>query len=61
MKPKLDELELSNLEFSIKNINIKIKRLGKIVYGLKDESVLLKEKIIHLIKEVKNLLGYVII
>ena len=73
LKAKVDELaqlekeynnanrELSNLEFSIKNINIKMKRAGKLVNGLKDEGVRWKEKIIQLSREAKNLLANVII
>jgi dynein heavy chain len=53
--------KLNDLAYSIKMINIKMVRAGKLVDGLKDEGVRWKEKIIELSKEAKNLLANVII
>ena len=53
--------KLSDLEHSIKTINIKMVRAGKLVDGLKDEGIRWKEKIVELSKESKNLLANVII
>ena len=53
--------KLSDLEHSIKTINIKMVRAGKLVDGLKDEGIRWKEKIVELTKESKNLLANVII
>ena len=53
--------KLSDLEYSIKTINIKMVRAGKLVDGLKDEGIRWKDKIVELSKESKNLLANVII
>jgi hypothetical protein len=53
--------KLSDLEHSIKTINIKMVRAGKLVDGLKDEGIRWKDKIVELTKESKNLLANVII
>jgi dynein heavy chain len=53
--------KLNDLERSIKLINVKMVRAGKLVDGLKDEGIRWKEKIVELTKESKNLLANVII
>ena len=53
--------KLSDLEHSIKTINIKMVRAGKLVDGLKDEGIRWKDKIVELSRESKNLLANVII
>ena len=55
------ERKLRDLEYSIKTINIKMVRAGKLVDGLKDEGIRWKDKIVELSKESKNLLANVII
>ena len=53
--------KLSDLEHSIKTINIKMVRAGKLVDGLKDEGIRWKDKILELTKESKNFRANVII
>ena len=53
--------KMDDLARSIKMINTKMVRAGKLVNGLKDEGVRWQEKIVQLSKEEKNLMANVII